>query len=189
MLHALLPCALAAIGILSSVPPAWRLGTRVIARRRAAGRWRQCLAAPGAPGTGKCAAWVTVPAARLDTLVLNRASAANLGMLPCTARRGTALSGEPCDGLSLVMAHRDTHFRGLRLIRPGHTISLQRTDGSHAVFVVKETEILSPDRAASRISEKAGEPWLVLMTCHPFYYVGPAPNRFLVWAYPSGPPS
>ena len=40
--------------------------------------------------------------------------------------------------------------------------------------------------ASKRMREKAGEDWLVLLTCHPFRYLGPAPRRFLAWSMAAG---
>ena len=90
---------------------------------------------------------------------------------------GTPLPGQLGNiGLS---GHRDTFFRPLRNIRRNDTITLTTLLGEYRYRVLsakvvhpRDVEVLDP--AASEI--------LTLVTCYPFYYVGPAPDRFVVRA-------
>ena len=82
------------------------------------------------------------------------------------------------------MAHRDIHFRGLEKVAAGDIIKLESPDKTQKYYRILETEIISPERVPPRLAEKSPEEWLVLLTCYPFYYTGPAPKRFLVWARP-----
>jgi sortase A len=87
-------------------------------------------------------------------------------------------------GSRVIVAHRDRHFRPLSRVAAGQTVCVDSADGSTETFRVVECEVLEPDAVARRILDKRGERWLVLMTCHPFSVLGPAPGRFLVWAAP-----
>jgi len=47
-------------------------------------------------------------------------------------------------------------------------------------YAVESTSIVEPDELA--VLHDVGRPTLTLVTCYPFYYVGPAPKRFVVHA-------
>jgi sortase A len=90
---------------------------------------------------------------------------------------GTALPGQPGNvGLS---GHRDTFFRPLRNIRENDIITLTTLVGAHRYRVVS-TQIVLPDNVAVLAPEESEV--LTLVTCYPFYFVGPAPYRFIVRA-------
>lgn len=89
----------------------------------------------------------------------------------------TALPGTP--GNVVLAGHRDTFFRPLRNIRLGDAITLKTADGAfqylvESTEVVPATDIQVLNASSSRI--------LTLITCFPFDYIGPAPNRFVVRA-------
>ncbi|MDH3410291.1 MAG: class D sortase [Gammaproteobacteria bacterium] len=75
--------------------------------------------------------------------------------------------------------HRDGFFRGLKDIEVGDDISIQHRGGiSH--YSVHELSVVEPD--AVHVLEPTEEETLTLVTCYPFYFVGPAPKRFIVKA-------
>jgi sortase A len=78
-----------------------------------------------------------------------------------------------------VTAHRDTFFRPLRNIQRNDMIRLTTLQGEYRYRVVS-TRVVSPDNVA--VLDSTGGEFLTLVTCHPFYFVGPAPNRFIVRA-------
>jgi len=90
---------------------------------------------------------------------------------------GTALPGEI--GNVGIAAHRDTFFRKLSDIRQGDAIMLTTAFGSYQ-YTVESTAIVDP----SDVEElrDAAQPTLTLITCYPFYFVGAAPQRFIVRA-------
>ena len=90
---------------------------------------------------------------------------------------GTALPGQA--GNVGISAHRDTFFRPLRNVRAGDVISVTTLDGEYQYRVVS-TKVVSP-RDVSVLDSTGGEV-LTLVTCYPFYYVGAAPERFIVRA-------
>jgi sortase A len=56
------------------------------------------------------------------------------------------------------------------------------TPGGTRVYVVESTRIVKPDDVA--VLNNTGKPLLTLVTCYPFYYIGSAPDRFIVQAHP-----
>jgi sortase A len=90
---------------------------------------------------------------------------------------GTALPGQP--GNVGVSAHRDTFFRPLRNIQPSDMILFTTTLGDYRYRVIS-TEIV--DEYAVAVLAPSRNEVLTLVTCYPFYFVGPAPKRFIVRA-------
>ena len=90
---------------------------------------------------------------------------------------GTALL--PHTGNIGIAAHRDTYFRPLRAIHTNDIIDLKTPAGASR-YTVTEARIVRP----SDISVLARAPGrdLTLVTCYPFFYVGSAPERFIVHA-------
>jgi sortase A len=104
----------------------------------------------------------------IDKITLQRA----VGHIP-----GTALPGQP--GNVGIAGHRDTFFRPLRNIHRNDIITLTTLRGEYRYRVVS-TRVVSPYDVA--VLDPVGGEILTLVTCHPFYFVGSAPNRFIVRA-------
>jgi sortase A len=90
---------------------------------------------------------------------------------------GTALPGE--QGNVVIAGHRDTFFRPLRNIHKGDEITLTTLDGVYR-YRVDFTEVVEPQN--TEVLDASPDAILTLVTCYPFYYVGPAPKRFIVRA-------
>lgn len=91
---------------------------------------------------------------------------------------GTSRPGEP--GNCIIAGHRDLHFRFLKDIKVGDEIDISTVQDQFR-YRVASTEILSAqDRHTLRAKYQQQ---LTLVTCFPFYYIGPAPRRFIVKAY------
>jgi sortase A len=90
---------------------------------------------------------------------------------------GTALPGDP--GNVGIAGHRDTFFRALKRIEPGDRIVLTTFAGVYE-YRADSSSVVSPDAAG--VLAPTQQPQLTLVTCYPFRYVGPAPNRFIVRA-------
>lgn len=103
-----------------------------------------------------------------DDLTLN----AGVGRIPGTARPGQ-------DGNIGIAGHRDGFFRGLKDVAKGDTIELV-TARETQTYVVDKVYIAEPDDV--NILRPASTPVLTLVTCYPFYYVGSAPQRYIVQA-------
>jgi len=83
-------------------------------------------------------------------------------------------------GNCIIAGHRDLHFRMLKDIRVGDEIEIQ-TAQNHFTYRVSATQVVAAtDRNALR---PVFPEQLTLVTCFPFYYIGPAPKRFIVQAY------
>jgi sortase A len=89
----------------------------------------------------------------------------------------TPLPGQP--GNIALTGHRDTFFRPLRNIRENDVIVVTTLKGEYRYRVVS-TRVVSPDNVAV-LNAGQGE-ILTLVTCYPFYFVGAAPDRFIVRA-------
>lgn len=76
-------------------------------------------------------------------------------------------------------AHRDTFFRPLKDIQVNDTIRLTTPEGV-VDYRVRDTKIVPPSDTS--VLDETSDKTLVLVTCYPFYYIGPAPKRFIVEA-------
>jgi sortase A len=103
-----------------------------------------------------------------DDLILNRGA----GRIS-----GTAKPGQP--GNIGIAAHRDGFFRGLKDIRVGDRIEL-RTQDDASLYAVDDIEIVQPTDVT--VLRNRPSPSLTLVTCYPFYFVGDAPQRYIVHA-------
>lgn len=90
---------------------------------------------------------------------------------------GTALPD--ASGNVGIAAHRDTFFRKLRKIRKDDAIWFTTLDGVFK-YSVESTRVVRPQDIS--VLRSSTDPVLTLVTCYPFYYVGPAPQRFIVRA-------
>jgi sortase A len=117
-----------------------------------------------------------IPRLQLSAIVLegsdSRTLSRGVGRLPETADPGD-------DGNVVLSAHRDTFFRPLRQIRAGDRVTLQTPMGLYR-YVVQWTAVVNPSDTASL--KATPDRSLTLVTCYPFRYVGPAPQRFIVRA-------
>jgi sortase A len=90
---------------------------------------------------------------------------------------GTAFPGST--GNVGIAAHRDTHFRGLKDVATGDLIELGTLDQT-LVYRITTLEVVDPGDV--HVLDDTGEPMLTLVTCYPFYFVGNAPQRYVVRA-------
>jgi sortase A len=93
----------------------------------------------------------------------------------------SALPGEW--GNVALAGHRDTFFRPLRDIRLGDEIKFKTRERSFE-YRVESIEVVAPTDI--RVLESSTGHDLTLLTCFPFHYVGPAPNRLVVRAHEVG---
>ncbi len=97
---------------------------------------------------------------------------------------GTALPGQP--GNVGLAGHRDTFFRALKDLRVNDEIRFSTPRGDFR-YEVESLRIVDPDDTGALAA--SGENALTLVTCYPFYYVGPAPKRWIVRARQVSPPT
>jgi LPXTG-site transpeptidase (sortase) family protein len=87
------------------------------------------------------------------------------------------LSGET--GNIALSGHRDGFFRPLKDIKFGDKITLHTLAGDQ-VYLVSDVRIV--DALDTSVLDQTDTAVLTLITCHPFYYVGYAPDRYIVRA-------
>jgi sortase A len=110
---------------------------------------------------------LTVPIfAGTSELVLNR----GIGWI-----EGTALPGE--NGNVGLAGHRDGYFRVLKDIKLGDVIAVKSV-GTTLHYRVTGLKIVEPTDVS--VLDPTDEPSVTLVTCYPFYYVGNAPQRYIV---------
>jgi sortase A len=134
--------------------------------------------APPTPGSAVCR--LVIPRLKTHFFVVEGTDRGDLRIGP-GHMQGSALPG--MDGNCIIAGHRDTHFRILKNIRKGDDIVLQTRTGEYHYRVRKTEVVPSWDNQPLRTTS---EPVLSLVTCYPFYYVGPAPKRFVVRAELAG---
>lgn len=125
-------------------------------------------------------AWLTIERLNLaapvyfgtDRVTLDR----GLGSVDGTARPGEV-------GNIGISGHRDGFFRPLKNIKPGDVIEMKTSAGVQA-FAVSDISIV--DALEVSVLDPTDTTILTLITCHPFYYQGYAPDRYIVRATPVG---
>jgi sortase A len=140
----------------------------------AEGRVRDYQAAQQAPG--QAVAVLTVPSLQLvvpvfetdDELSLNRGAGLVAGM-------GTPDQG----GNAGIAGHRDGFFRVLKDIKIGDLIEVRTRIKLHRYRVSSIEIVDATDKSPLADTEL---PSVTLVTCYPFYYLGNAPQRYIVAA-------
>jgi LPXTG-site transpeptidase (sortase) family protein len=94
---------------------------------------------------------------------------------------GTALPG--AIGNSVMAAHRDTLFAGLRHARLGDRVTV-RTGDRELFYRVSSIDVVTP--RSLHVMDPTPHAAITLITCFPFDYVGPAPMRYVVSAVEEG---
>lgn len=90
---------------------------------------------------------------------------------------GTSRIGER--GNVGLAAHRDGYFRALEKVELGQELVLE-TLSKTIDYRITGVRIVTPD--AVEVLAPTARDSITLVTCYPFYYVGPAPRRFIVTA-------
>ena len=103
-----------------------------------------------------------------DELTLNRA----VGRIEGTATIETM-------GNLGIAGHRDGYFRGLKDVVVGDEIALETLTGTLR-FVIEDISIVMPTDV--HVLAPTERPTITLVGCYPFYYVGKAPQRYIVRA-------
>jgi sortase A len=112
---------------------------------------------------------LTVPVLEgVDEVSLNR----GVGRIPGTARVGG-------QGNLGIAGHRDGYFRRLKDIGPGSRLELETLSGRQT-YTVSDIWIVKPSDV--HVLKPTEENSITLVTCYPFYFVGHAPERYIVRA-------
>jgi sortase A len=134
--------------------------------------WREAIS-DAAPAP---LAVLRIPKIRLEVAVLpgtgDRTLDRGVGHIEDTALPGT-------DGNAGIAGHRDGFFRGLKDITTGDAIELETLQGKD-VYRVERTWVVNPEDVS--VLDPTSTQALTLVTCYPFYFIGSAPQRFIVRA-------
>jgi len=103
-----------------------------------------------------------------DSRTLRRA----VGHVPSTPLPGDA-------GNVVLAGHRDSFFRALRSVEEGDEIEVT-TPGATLRYAVTAIEVVGSEDTDVMWPTK--DKSLTLITCYPFHYIGPAPDRYVVRA-------
>jgi sortase A len=134
--------------------------------------WRVALNEPAPPPLGV----IRIPKIGLEVAVLPGTDDFTLNRAVGHIT-GTALPGH--NGNTGIAGHRDGFFRGLKDMVVGDAIEVETLAGKETyhierMWVVKPEDVSVLEPTAARA--------VTLVTCFPFYHVGPAPERFIVRA-------
>jgi sortase A len=95
-----------------------------------------------------------------------------VGLVPRSAHPGEA-------GNMVLAGHRDTFFRPLQKIKLNDRIRLVVPPHTYE-YRVQDVRVVAPEETSVLASKGVEE--LTLVTCYPFRFIGPAPDRFIVSA-------
>ena len=122
-----------------------------------------------------------IPRIHLEVPVLKGTSDATLnrgaGHIEETATPGTS-------GNSGIAGHRDGFFRGLKDVGAGDTIEIE-TLQEKQIYRIERAWIVDPENVS--VLDPTPEQSITLVTCYPFYFVGSAPQRYIVRAVRTDP--
>ena len=134
------------------------------------------------PSAGHVLAVMRIPAVKLEVPILegtdDRTLDRGAGHIADTARPGAA-------GNAGIAGHRDGFFRGLKDVKVGDELQIQTTTATKR-YRIERIWIVAPDDVS--VLDPTPGPSVTLVTCYPFYYVGSAPQRYIVRATLAGRP-
>ena len=117
-----------------------------------------------------------IPSAQIEVPVLDGTSDTAMdrgaGHLNGSAAVGT-------DGNIVLASHRDGFFRHLKDVQLGDRVEIARNGGTD-VYRVDGLRVV--ERGDMRMVRWNGKPTVTLVTCYPFFFIGAAPQRFVVTA-------
>lgn len=150
-------------------------------QRQLEAEWEKQAAAGPAPGqpaalAGALLTRVLIPKIKLDAIVVEGVSRQQLlagpGHLQDTVMPGAV-------GNSVITAHRDTFFRHIFELDKGDEIVIHR-GGEIFRYQVTGKKVVKPEDVS--VLNPTNDAQLTLITCYPTYYIGPAPERLVVFS-------
>jgi sortase A len=140
------------------------------AARAGAGTWCPARLESGVFGR------IEIPRLGISALIAEGTTPAQLGRAVGHIS-ATAFPGTP--GNCALAGHRDSFLRGLGGVRENDVIHIDTLQGTYT-YVVEWSSVVSPRRID--VLDATAVPSLTLVTCYPFAFIGPAPERFVVRA-------
>jgi sortase A len=130
---------------------------------------------PAAPGDVK--AVLRIPALQLEVPVYSGTTDANLNRGAAHIEGTAALTGHT--GNIGIAAHRDGFFRNLKDVAIDDELHLA-LEGQSLRYRVVDLAVVLPHEVG--VLAPTDVPSVTLVTCYPFYFVGAAPQRYIVRA-------
>ncbi|WP_439312992.1 class D sortase [Virgibacillus sp. W0181] len=93
---------------------------------------------------------------------------------------GTGFPGE--NKQILLSGHRDTVFRKFGELEHGDELHVKMKNGTF-IYEILDHEIVDADDRTV-IDPSREDEYLTVSTCYPFSFVGSAPDRYVIYAYP-----
>jgi sortase A len=119
---------------------------------------------------------VEIPKINLEAIVVEGASRKQLKLGPGRIKT-SAIPGEV--GNSVITAHRDTFFRHIYELAKGDDILIRR-NGEVYRYRVTGKKIVDPSDVS--VLKPTKDAQLTLITCYPTYFIGPAPERLVIFS-------
>lgn len=174
------------LGALLLVYVGWSYGSMYLEQRALAQEWQQQQQSALFQSTVKTAdaqaqpanytlTRLTVPKISLDAIVVEGTDNHALKLGPGHLEN-SALPG--ADGNAVISGHRDTFFRHIHELEKGDQVLVER-GGRIYKYEVTGKKIVDPN--ATWVTDPTKDSELTLITCYPTYYIGPAPNRLVVF--------
>jgi sortase A len=130
---------------------------------------------PNQPPVPRGLTRLAIPRINLDAIVVEGATRHDLLLGPGHIK-GTAEPGEL--GNVVITGHRDTFFRHIHELGKGDVVLVQR-NGKTYRYEVTAKKIVDPEDVS--VVRPSKDNRLTLITCYPTYYIGPAPDRLVVF--------
>ena len=179
------PQLLVAVGVLLLLYVGVQYGSMYAEQRRLAQEWERQnqLASTSIPATPVAdrtehdsLTRLSIPKINLDAIVVEGTSRHSLLLGP-GHMESSALPGEL--GNVVITAHRDTFFRHIYELNKGDEILVQR-EGKMYRYAVTGKRVVQPSDVS--VTHNSSDAELTLITCYPTYYIGPAPERLVVFS-------
>jgi LPXTG-site transpeptidase (sortase) family protein len=119
---------------------------------------------------------LSIPKINLNAVIVEGTSHRALLLGPGHVK-DTAVPGQ--SGNSVITGHRDTFFRHIYELNKGDIVSVQR-DGKTYKYQVTGKKVVDPSDVS--VLRPSQEHRLTLITCYPTYFIGPAPERLVVFS-------
>ncbi len=177
-----LPRLLVLVGILLLIYVGVQYGSMYAEQRRLAHEWEQQNQLSITPATQKTVTEhdtltrLSIPKINLDAIVVEGTSRHALLLGPGHLE-SSVLPGQV--GNSVISAHRDTFFRHIYELNKGDDIFVRR-DGKVYRYEVTGKRVVQPSDV--EVTRNSPDARLTLITCYPTYYIGPAPERLVVFS-------
>jgi sortase A len=118
---------------------------------------------------------ISIPKINLDAIVAEGTTRHDLLLGPGHMLK----TPEPGEfGNAVITGHRDTFFRHLHELEKGDVITVLRDGKSYRYEVTAKKIVAAADVSVIQAAKSSR---LTLITCYPTYYIGPAPDRLVVF--------